>query len=130
VTAIGERNMRLCILAICLIAAVSVTRAEKQRDWQTGKVLDTERNRYFAGTYTPAGSGFGTAVYRTYARYAIETEKYVYLGEERLPWRWSKPAQLIINTSVKFAIEKRKLYIIDDEGKEHESKIVKQVLKP
>jgi hypothetical protein len=22
--------------------------AEKQRDWQTGKVLDTERQRYFA----------------------------------------------------------------------------------
>ena len=24
--------------------------AEKQRDWQTGKVLDSERSRYFAGT--------------------------------------------------------------------------------
>jgi hypothetical protein len=121
--------MRFMLLILIGTFAAGNVAAEKQRDWQTGKVLDTERNRRFTGTYTPQGSGFGTAVYRTYARYAIETEKYVYLGEERLPWRWSKPAQLIVNTSVKFAIEKRKLYIIDDDGKEHEAKIVKQVLK-
>jgi hypothetical protein len=117
------------IAATCLITILTgVADAEKQRDWQTGKVLDTDRNRYFAGTYD-SGSGFGVPVYRTYALYAIEAEKYVYLTEERLPWRWSKPARLIVNTPVKFAAEKRKLFIVDDDGKEHETKIVKQVLK-
>jgi hypothetical protein len=126
------------ILMICSIVFGSALRAEKQRDWQTGKVLDTERNRYFAGTYN-SGSSSGTvdggtyqghssgssvAVYRIYATYVIESDKYVYQTEERLHWRWSKPAQVIVNTPVKFAAEKRKLYIVDDEGKEHETKIV------
>jgi hypothetical protein len=33
-----------------MLAVAMASAAEKQRDWQTGKVLDTERNRYFAGT--------------------------------------------------------------------------------
>ena len=37
---------------------------------------------------------------------------------------------LIINAPVRFAIEKRKLYVIDNDGKEHEAQIVKQILKP
>ena len=117
----------LVVLFVVTIAT-SAAGAEKQRNWQTGKVLDTDRNRYFVGTDDSA-SGFGDPVYRTYARYAIEADKYVYLTEERLPWRWSKWARLIVNTPVRFAAEKRKLYIVDDDGKEHETKIVKQVLK-
>jgi hypothetical protein len=30
---------------------------------------------------------------------------------------------------VKFAVEKRKLFVIDEDGKEHEMEIVKKVLK-
>jgi hypothetical protein len=47
-----------------------------------------------------------------------------------LRWKWSKPAILTVNGLVKFAVEKRKFFVIDDEGKEHEMEIVKQVLKP
>ena len=39
------------------------------------------------------------------------------------------PANLTVNAPVKFAIEKRKLFVIDDDGKEHEMEIIKQVLK-
>ena len=34
-----------------------------------------------------------------------------------------------VNGPVKYAIEKRKLYVIDDDGKEHEMEIVKRTLK-
>jgi hypothetical protein len=51
------------------------------------------------------------------------------LAEERVRPR-SKPVNLIINAPVRFAIEKRKLYVIDNDGKEHEAQIVKQILKP
>ena len=34
--------------------------AEKKRDWQTGKVLDAQRSRYFAGTVGSADTN-GTA---------------------------------------------------------------------
>lgn len=154
---LGRGHMRTqARFLIYLIALGSLaTGAEKPRTWETGKVLDTERNRYFAGTYN-SGSSSGTvnasgttignnttvngtyqgqssgspvAIYKTYATYVIESDKYVYQAEERLHWRWSKAASLIVNGPVKFAVEKHTLYLIDEDGKEHEAKIVKQVLK-
>jgi hypothetical protein len=46
-----------------------------------------------------------------------------------LRWKWSKPANLTVNGPVKFAVEKRKLFVIDEDGKEHEMEIVKKVLR-
>jgi len=59
----------------------------------------------------------------------IEGDKYVYLAQERLHWRWSKPANLTVNGPVKYAVEKRKLFVMDEDGKEHEMEIVKKTLK-
>jgi len=121
--------------------------AEKVRNWQIGKVLDTERSRIFAGTVgsgdttgtTQSNGNYGTyqgrtntsqrAVYRVYETFAIEGDTHIYIAQERLHWKWSKPASLTVNGPVKFAIEKRKLFVVDDDGKEHEMGIIKQVLK-
>ena len=71
------------MLAVCLTTLnVGIRGADKQRDWQTGKVLDTERNRYFAGVDTDDG----IAIYKTYATFVIDAERYVYKTEERLHW--------------------------------------------
>jgi hypothetical protein len=59
----------------------------------------------------------------------IEGDKYVYLAQERLRWRWSKVANVTVNGSVKYAVEKRKLYVMDEDGKEHEMEIVKKTLR-
>jgi hypothetical protein len=121
--------------------------AEKQRYWQTGKVLDSQRSRYFAGTMgttnttgtAQANSNNGTyqgtttsserAVYRVYETFLIEGETHAYLAQERMRWKWSRPANLTVNGPVKFAIEKRNLFVIDEDGKEHEMEIVKKVLR-
>jgi hypothetical protein len=133
---------RLVLLALVLALSLA---AEKQRDWQLGKVLDTQRQRYFAGTFS-SGSANGkvdedsgtfrgqtdsssTAVYRVFENFVIEGDKYVYLGQERLRWRWSKAANVTVNGPVKYAVEKRKLYILDEDGKEHEMEIVKKTLR-
>jgi hypothetical protein len=128
-------------LTFCLVAA------EKQRDWQTGKVLDTERQRYFTGTvgnsnangtinasgnsatYTGNGSSSSTAIYRTYETFVIDGDQYVYLAQERIRFRWSKPANVTVNGPVKYAVEKRKLFVMDEDGKEHEMEIVKKTLR-
>lgn len=120
---------------------------EKARNWQTGKVLDSDRPRYFAGTVGSANTtgnaqtygGYGTyrghtntsqtAVYRTYQTFLIEGETHAYLAQQRLRWRWSKPANLTVNGPVKFAVNKRKLFVIDEDGKEHEMEIIKRVLR-
>ena len=130
-----------------LCGAYQASGAEKVRDWQTGKVLDSERSRYFAGTvgdanttgHAQANGNYGsyhghtntseTAIYRVYESFMIEGETHAYLAQEHLRWRWSKAANLTVNGPVKFAIEKRKLFVIDEDGKEHEMEIVKRILR-
>lgn len=141
-----RRQFFTLIMAVSLPGLTSA--GEKVRKWQAGKVLDSERSRYFAGTVgsgNTTGSaqtygGYGTyqgqtntsqtAVYRVYETFLIEGDTHAYLAQQRLRWRWSKPANLTVNGPVKFAVEKRKLFVIDDDGKEHEMEIIKQVLKP
>lgn len=139
---------RSLVAAVFILVFVQVAvGAEKKRDWQTGKVLDSERSRYFAGTVgnantygtAQANGNYGTyqgntntsqtAVYRVFETFLIEGETHAYLAQERLRWKWSKPANLTVNGPVKFAVEKRKLFVIDEDGKEHEMEIVKKVLR-
>ena len=68
-------------------------------------------------------------MYNAYEEYAIESDTFIYLARERLRSERSKPALLTINGTVKFHVDGRKLVIFDDEGKEHETTIVKQVSK-
>ena len=137
--------MKRHLSAVLVLTLLSIcASAEKQHDWQTGKVLDSERARYYAGTvggsntsgtindngnYSGTTNGSQTAVYRVYETFVIEGGTYVYEAQEHIKWRWSKPANLTVNGPVKYAIEKRKLYVIDDDGKEHEMEIVKRTLK-
>ena len=133
--------------ALALFVAGNIYSAERIKDWQIGKVLDSERSRYFAGTVGNANTtgtaqatgNYGTyqgntnssqtAIYRVFENFLIEGETYAYLGQERLRWRWSKPANLTVNGLVKYAVEKRKLFVIDDDGKEHEMEIIKKTLR-
>jgi len=145
------RSSIAVVLLLALTYVLALTHmaagAEKKRDWQMGKLLDSQRNRYFAGTVgnanttgtVQASGDYGTyqgttntsqvAVYRVYETFLIEGETHAYLAQERLRWRWSKPANLTVNGPVKFAVEKRKLFVIDEEGKEHEMEIVNKVLR-
>lgn len=137
----------ICAVGLIMLLPGTALSAEKVRNWDTGKVIDSERSRYFAGTVgsdntvgtAQTNGNYGTyqgqttttqtAVYRVYQTFAIEGHTYAYVVQERLRWRWSKPANLTVNAPVKFAVEKRKLFVIDDDGKEHEMEIIKRVLK-
>jgi hypothetical protein len=134
----------LVVLTIALVSLCAFAGAEKQRAWKTGKVLDAERSRYFAGTVGDAnttgsvndnGSYNGntnssqTAIYRVYEIFVIEGDTYVYQAQEHIKWRWSKPANLTVNGPVRYAVEKRKLFVIDDDGKQHDMEIIKRTLK-
>src|SRR5579872_6079301 len=135
---------RLFVLGIVAIS-LSAFAGQKKRNWQTGKVLDSQRQRYFAGT-VGSGSTSGTvdgdsgtfrgqtdnsstAVYRVFETFVIEGDQYVYLAQERLRWRWSKAANVTVNGPVQYAVEKRKLYVLDEDGKEHEMEIIKKTLR-
>lgn len=140
-------RLAVLLFSITILTLQNAAAAEKLREWQTGKVLDSQRNRYFAGTVgnanttgtAQANGNYGTyqgntnssqtAVYRVYETFFIEGDTYAYLAQERLHWKWSKPANLTINGPVKYAVEKRKLFVIDEDGKEHEMEIEKKILR-
>jgi hypothetical protein len=141
------RGVLLSVLISTFVVCSGAFGAAKVRDWQDGKVLDSQRSRYFAGTvgnstssgnvdlngdngtYRGQTSGSQTAVYRVFETFVIEGDHYVYLAQERLRWRWSKAANVTVNGPVKYAFEKRKLFVLDEDGKEHEMEIVKKTLR-
>jgi hypothetical protein len=77
-------------VSFSLLSAVTLAK-EKERQWQTGKVLDPNRDKTYAGSvgnatgsatttgHTTSGevSGSTTAVYRVHETYAIEAGGYV-----------------------------------------------------
>lgn len=110
---------------------------ERVREWQTGKVLDTERSSQLVGFMANSSEvtgGVQPAVHRKYQTVVIEGATYfkgaayTYQAQKRVGLV-RKPAKLTVNTSVKFAVEKQKLYLIDEDGKEHEMSIIKQTLR-
>jgi len=128
--------------SLALFANTSFAK-EREREWQTGKVVDTNRDRAYAGNVgnasgtaiTSGGTTYGNAsgssiaVYRVYETYTIDAGEYVYVCQEHIKWRWSKPALLTVNGPVQFAMEKGRIYIKSEDGSEHETKIIKKILK-
>jgi len=53
----------------------------------------------------------------------------VYVAKEHLLFPWSKSANVTVGEAVKFFPEKNKIYILDDDGKEHKATIVKVSMK-
>jgi hypothetical protein len=107
--------LRTLVALILTLGLVSVPAdAAKKREWQMGRLLDS--NRVAAANVV-------------FAHFQIEGLTLTYLASERLSWRWSKAANLTVNGPVKFAVEGRKLFVIDEDGKEHEMQIIAKTLR-
>lgn len=145
------RRRSFVLPLVVLVLGISAGAKVKPRNWQEGKLLDTERTRHYAATIgssdttgtvnsTSVGdSDYGTLsahsnsqeipVYRVYQTYAIETADHVYVVRERIRWRWSKAARLEVNGPVKFAVEGDTVYLLGDDGSEHKTHMLKAILK-
>ena len=123
--------------------------SSKDRAWQGGHLLSIVDNRYFFnvtftsdsdgsgwpfvqgsdGRYTVTGQiGIPTNSPYTYDNYVIETQFCVYLVQRMRP-KTSMPARLPGTSALKFAVEKSKLWVLDEENIEYETKVVKLVQK-
>jgi len=124
--------------AICLAAP-------KERAWQDARLLDNRDNPYFnAKEFGSAGPGLSTQTQAyseytvsqnssaskvVYDHYVIEGRTSAYLVEMgRL--KDYPAAHVIVRKGLKFAVEKSKLWFIDEDGKEVETKILKEVQRP
>jgi hypothetical protein len=131
----GVRTMRFdtaAAVGFVLLIAPHCTAASKITSWEIGKVLDADRKQELVGTaehsatYGPASHATTSVLYNSYEEYTIESDKFVYITREHLRTERSKPALLTINGPVKFHVDGRRLVILDNEGKERETTIVKQ----
>lgn len=120
------------LLSISLFATMAFAAA---RQWQTGKVLDTEQQKVHEGSTTTyhtekdGNSRHTTATKSdnidTYEVYTIQGAEKTYVAREKLNFPWSKPAQVTVGGEVKYAVEGRKLLILDENNKEHKASITK-----
>ena len=83
-----------------------------------------------SGTYHGESTGTSSAIYRVDELYYIKCDGYVYVASQRLRWRWSKPARLVVNKEVQVAIVKDTMYLLDEAGQEYKTSILKRVALP
>jgi hypothetical protein len=121
----------------------------KDRAWQSGKLLSVANNNYFFnvtyssdtdgsywpfvqgsdGRYTVNGQiGIATRSAYTYDNYVVESPFVAYLVQRMRP-KTSPPVRLPGAAALKFAVEKSKMWVLDEEGKEYETRIVKLIQK-
>jgi hypothetical protein len=141
-----KRVRRVAWIAITVFLGGTLLFAAS-RPWQQGKLVDTEQQKERTGSTTfhhtdgqAKAKGNGKANYSengfsntsedtdTYEVYTIQGPEKTYIAREKLMFPWSKPAKVTVGDEVKYAIDGRKLYILDEDGKEHKASVVKASL--
>jgi hypothetical protein len=142
----GGNAMRINTRSLLFVAVFGSVAAfgATTRQWQTGRLLDTEQQKVTEGSTTTYNSD-GQEKYKrgktdysqnsratttdnvdTYEVYTIQVQDKTYIAREKLLFPWSKPANVTVGGDIKYAIEGRRLYILDDDQKEHKASITKQ----
>lgn len=127
---------------VCLAGA-----AEQNRKWQEGKLVSMEKTKELEGMvtnsntegkvkpngktdkYSEHSTSMQTANYDDYMIYVIDAGEFTYTAKQKLNFPWSKSANLSVGDSFKFAVQRDKIYLLDDDGKEFSAKVVKKAMK-
>ena len=136
--------MRRFAIILCVVSAVSLPAlAQKSRDWQSGMLMESEQQKVKTGTTHTANTDASakdngnktnysqnTTInsndnYDTFQIYTIRGPHKTYIARETLNFPWSKPANVTVGEKVKYAVEKNKLFLFDDDGKEHKATVTK-----
>jgi hypothetical protein len=133
-----KRGLVLSTVVILLLVSLALG-DKKDREWKTGKVLDTESASFRTyggsntegrvnpdGTYS-ASTSQASWNHKKYV-FAIQGDDVIYIVSHVLSFRWSKEVQLTVNGPVKYAVEKNKLYLVDENNREFKMKIEKKIL--
>ena len=114
--------------------------ADKERAWQQGMLLNPENNAYFKSVEKTEGlgaTGFHAAGstdpdsnhdISVQDNYVVDAGDAAYLVQ-RIRLSNAAAAKVYITMQVKFFVEKKKLILVDKDGHQVETKIVKQAQK-
>ena len=120
-------NMRLCALAAFAILALlcaSNASAKKEHQWQTGMLLGIyESNVDAKNLKTPQNPHPYAPKDLVNDTFTIDAGEFTYQSAEMRRTK-GQPPPFTVNTSIQFAIEDQHVYLKDDQGKEHDTKLV------
>jgi len=137
-------NLKSLVVACAVVAfSMPVMAAPPQRDWQSGMLMETEQQKVKEGSTTTSSTD-GSAKPKgnkvnysentttqtndnidTYQIYTIRGTHKTYIAREKLLFPWSKPANVTVGEHVKYVVDKHKLILLDDDGKEHKATVTK-----
>ena len=105
-----------------MMISIQVLASDKKREWLDGKLIDIVNEPYTQGIL------LGGEAHKERITYKIDDGKYIYFASH-LHFRHDPALPVTINDKVKFALEKNKVYLMDEKGKGHELKFEKKALK-
>ena len=117
--------------ALAFTLSTHCVAASKDHMWQSGVLLDSENNSVPVGaigngsSYGGSYSGSAVGVYKTFQVYVVDSGTIVYEARERQFLKKGSP-NFLVNGQVRFAVEGRKLVVLDLDGKEHQAEITEQ----
>ena len=124
---------RCALCAVLFFATVAVAK-DKPRVWQSGKLLDTSQQHYFSVLSGIKGSSareepedaaiLARLSNKNIKFYVVEADDYVYWVSQKL--KSSRPANLVENAPVKFALKKKELFLLDKDNKQIEMDVLKK----
>jgi len=137
------KSVLLALLVLLALPALAAT----GRGWQSGTLMEVEQEKIPSGSVSHSSadvtakdkgdktqySGSKTTTtsqdYDTFQIYTVEGGGKIYTAKEQLLFPWSKPANITVGEKVKYVIDKNRMYLLDDDGKEHKAKVTKVKMK-
>ena len=134
-----RRSVWFVTTALALACIIATPAKQKEKRWQTGKLVDTNKSTFYTqsaqtkirGKTDSSGNVRGTAtteaVKNTIFSVTIEAAGYMYIASRPNSfWLGKDPSLLlIVNDSIQFAIADGALYLRDQQGKEQKFSIDK-----
>jgi hypothetical protein len=122
--------------AMLLPALLLTSTLARAAEWQTGKLMDTEKQVVPTGSTTTYNTdknkdgsknttSHSTQDNDTYQVFTIQTPAKTYIVREKLNFPWSKPANIALGEEVKYTIQGNKMTILDDNQKQHKVSVIK-----
>ena len=132
---------------IFLLLAITPLAFAGSRHWKSGTLTATDQQKVAEGstyttnsdaTYKNKGNRVDSSQnttttssdnMETYQTYTIDGGNKIIIAKEHLLFPWSKPANVNVGEPVKYVMDRGKIIILDDDGKEHKASVVSASMK-
>jgi len=124
--------MRRLLCGVLFLGIFSAVSMGKDRAWITGTLVNAETESGSRNVAIPPTIITGPKIKTlrndvTY--YTIDDGKYRWVVSRHMTKKDDKPLDVTVDSPVKFAIEKKDCYLLDNQGEEHKLKVERKTLK-